>query len=510
GPAPSFPSPPEPVLKWISLLGALALVGGSSFYLLVAAPALRRFEEVAQGVAQRVRILQGAAVLVVVVSEAARLLVQASTLYEIPASQAFGLPALKVLTETEWGALVAGRVALMALIAAIMAVSAFSSRRSAASDTGWWPTLGIGALALATFSLSSHGFALDGLQVEGTVTDYLHLMAAAIWVGGLLHLLLGFPFLASLHPLDRQEALPALITRFSRVAGPSVGVLIVTGLYSAWAMAGSVLPAYTQTPYGQALLAKIALVALVLLLAAANLLLISPHLGYGSAWRWLRRLLLGEVLLAGLALLAAGYLTTMEPARPVAAREGLGQAQALFLHAEAGDKHLSIRIEPGQVGDNSLFILVDDREYNPVNDADVTLQLADAAADLQIEDLSTLRSGEGEYSVEAVPLDVAGQWRLDLTVRRPGSFDARTSLEFEVASAVPPDPSYIPTNTGRVWFGVELLTLGLLFQGTGFRLGAGRSRVGFMVLLVASAMAISGLFYLATGLFTGAGGTTGP
>ncbi|MDP2659764.1 MAG: copper resistance protein CopC, partial [Dehalococcoidia bacterium] len=40
GPAPSFPSPPEPVLKWISLLGALALVGGSSFYLLVAAPAL--------------------------------------------------------------------------------------------------------------------------------------------------------------------------------------------------------------------------------------------------------------------------------------------------------------------------------------------------------------------------------------------------------------------------------------------------------------------------------------
>ncbi len=505
----SFPSPPAPALKWISLLAALALVGGSGFYLLVAAPALRRFEAVASGIARRARILQWVAIPVVVVSDLGRLVLQTSTVLEIPASQAFGLPALRVLTETAWGGLLAVRVALMALAAAIMAATAFSSRRGAATDTGWRPTLVIGMLALATFSLSSHGFALGGLQVEGTVTDYLHLVAATIWVGGLLHLLLGFPLLASLHPLDRQEALPALITRFSRVAGPSVGVLIITGLYSAWAMAGAVLPAYTQTPYGQALLAKMSVVAIALALAALNLFVISPRLGYGSAWRWLRRLVLGEVLLTGLALLAGGYMATLEPARPVAAREGLGQEMALLLHADAGDKHLRIRVEPGHVGENSVFVLVDDREYRPVNDADVSLRLTEEAADLQIEDLTTERSGDGEYSVEAVPLDVSGQWRLDIAVRRPGSFDAMTSVLFDLGSALPADPSYIPTNTGRQWFGLELLLLGLLFQVTGFRFGVWRSRAGFLVLWAAGAMAVSGLVYLAIGVLTGDGGATG-
>lgn len=500
---PLFQSPLEPFLRWLSVLGALALVGGFSFFLLVTAPALLSHQEVARRLAGRVHAVQWAAAAALVIVEAGRLLLQASTLYEIPLNQTPGSPAFRVMQDTQWGRLWLWRIALLGITAAVMAMPSLTTGRMVKKNARQWLALVTGAAMLVTFSLSSHGSALSGLRVPGTITDYLHLLAAAFWVGGLVHLLLGLPILQALRPKDRRRVLQAFVPRFSTVAGLSVGVLVITGVYSAWAMAGTLIPAYTQTAYGLSLLAKIALVVPLLVLAALNFAWVRPHLSQGTAGEWLHKLVLGEVVLAVLLLLAVGFLTTLEPARPVAAREGLGQQEAQFFHAVAEDKHISIRIEPGRAGPNRFAISVSDQSGNPVNNADVSLRLAYTEADLGPNEVSASSLGGGEYSLEDAPLSIAGLWRLELTVRSRGSFDARTAVLFEVAASTRADSGAVPPTTGQLLFGVELLVLGFLFQGAGLRLGGWRSRAGVAAMSLGTAAAIFGIFLMASSAGTG-------
>ena len=57
---------------------------------------------------------------------------------------------------------------------------------------------------MATLSTTSHGAATPGIELAATVTDYIHLMAAAFWVGGLFGLALVLPSF-SLIPLREMS-----------------------------------------------------------------------------------------------------------------------------------------------------------------------------------------------------------------------------------------------------------------------------------------------------------------
>ncbi|MCI3226061.1 copper resistance CopC/CopD family protein, partial [Streptomyces sp. NP-1717] len=139
--------------------------------------------------------------------------------------------------------------------------------------------LGLGGTVVAagiagTWALSEH--ASTGIQTGLAMPlDVLHLLAVAAWLGGLVSLL------TALHRTPDIER--AAVRRFSRIAFTSVVVLAVTGLYQAWRQVGS-WSALTDTSYGQLLLAKVALIAVLL----------------GAAWfsrRWTG--LLGERTTAG-------------------------------------------------------------------------------------------------------------------------------------------------------------------------------------------------------------------
>ncbi|MFF3513928.1 copper resistance CopC/CopD family protein [Streptomyces sp. NPDC002573] len=109
-----------------------------------------------------------------------------------------------------------------------------------------------------TWAVSEHASA--GIQVPVAMTSaVLHLLAMAVWLGGLA---------ALLTLLYREpEELPArAVARFSRLAFAAVAVLVATGVYQSWRGLGS-LDALTSTVYGRLLTAK--LVAVVLLLTAA-------------------------------------------------------------------------------------------------------------------------------------------------------------------------------------------------------------------------------------------------
>lgn len=474
---PSWPSPLEPLARWLSLLGALALVGGFSFFLAVAAPALRNYEEIGNKLARRIGVCQWAAAGTLALAEIGRLLVQASTLYDIPVWQAAGIPAARVLADSEWGHVWLWRMALLGVIAVVMVLAASPAR---GRDRGgfWWLSLAVGAGVLFTFSLNSHGVALPELWAAGVVNDYLHLAAATFWVGGLVHLVLTVPILKDVPDEDRRAILSSLVPQFSRAAALSVGVLIITGLYSAWAMAGTVLAAYNQTAYGISLLVKLALVVPLLVLAAINLLWVRPRLAHPLAAKWLRRVVLGEVVLALLVLVPVGLLTGLEPARLVAAREGLGQPGAQFLHATTTDRHISVVMEPGTVGQNRLLISVTDPRGNPLDNADVNVRLVSSGADIGPTELAAVAQGSGNYLVEEVELDIAGTWRLETTIRSAGAFDVRAAISFDVGNDVPVEALGVTPAMGRALFGVEMVFLGFLFEATASSIGGWKKRTG--------------------------------
>ncbi|MEU8866575.1 copper resistance CopC/CopD family protein [Streptomyces umbrinus] len=119
---------------------------------------------------------------------------------------------------------------------------------------------GVLAVGLAgTWAAAEHASA--GIQVPLAMTSsMLHLLAMAVWLGGLA---------ALLTTLHRSEALlsAASVARFSRLAFASVAVLVLTGVYQSWRGLGS-WDAVFDTSYGRILVVKVC--AVVLLLAAAG------------------------------------------------------------------------------------------------------------------------------------------------------------------------------------------------------------------------------------------------
>ncbi|MDX3637964.1 copper resistance CopC/CopD family protein [Streptomyces sp. MB09-02B] len=108
----------------------------------------------------------------------------------------------------------------------------------------------------ASWAMAEH--ASTGIQTGISMPlDVLHLLAVAAWLGGLATLLVAL-FRA---PVDAQIDTGA-VRRFSRLAFGSVLVLTATGIYQSWRQVGS-WSALTGTSYGQLLLVKIGLVAVL-------------------------------------------------------------------------------------------------------------------------------------------------------------------------------------------------------------------------------------------------------
>ncbi|NEV89300.1 copper resistance protein CopC/CopD [Streptomyces tendae] len=118
------------------------------------------------------------------------------------------------------------------------------------------------AVGLAlTWAAAEHASA--GIQVPVAMTSsVLHLLATAVWLGGLVALLTTLR-------ASRPAPDAATVVRFSRTAFAAVTVLVVTGVYQSWRGLGS-WEALTGSTYGRLLLAKVVLVAVLLAVAAVS------------------------------------------------------------------------------------------------------------------------------------------------------------------------------------------------------------------------------------------------
>ncbi|MEU9980336.1 copper resistance protein CopC [Streptomyces sp. NPDC050856] len=251
--------------RYASYAGFVLLVGGAAFVL----ACWRR------GAA--VRPLQQLVVrgwLTLTAATLALLLLRAPYTGSGELGDAFDLGALRSVLETKTGAALTSRLLLLGAAALFVAVlfGAYARRGDDEDprDLTFGLAVGGGVVATgiaATWALSEH--ASTGVQPGVAMpVDILHLLAMAAWLGGLAALLVA---------LYREPSIEgSAVRRFSRVAFGSVLVLAATGVYQSWRQVGS-LSALTGTSYGRLLLAKVALVAVLV----------------GVAWasrRWTRRL----------------------------------------------------------------------------------------------------------------------------------------------------------------------------------------------------------------------------
>jgi copper transport protein len=509
--SPLFQSVRAPVLRWLVLLSALAVVGGLGFVLLVFRALLTQRAthdsvrlvgaQVIAHTVQSIWIAMG----VLLVASVGDLLDHTAVAAELPLSQALGHPLAVVLTSTDWGHLWLGRVGVLVLMAAVLGVPLPPKKLADETWDAWphrilWATA-LGGALLLTLSLASHGAATLEIRAAAVCADYLHVLAAAFWGGSLFHFALSLSQdLWSVSPEVRRAVLVALVPRFSLLASLCVGTMLITGGYNAWAQV-TVLPAL-RTPYGVTLLVKLALVLPLLGLGALNLLWVRPQLArQDRAGHWLHRTVTVEALLLVLILGAVGILTSLEPARQVAAQQGIAPERPLTFQDTVEGVRITLAVAPGRVGPNSVVVALTDRRGVPVRNASqVELRLSALEAEVGERTAYASARGDGTYVLNDALLSLMGQWQIQMVVRRPDAFDTRTAFRFAIlAGSASKSATITPTRgTGTLLWGGALLLLGGLFVATSLPLGGARTSTGRLVVGLGAVCGVVALVFLAT------------
>jgi putative copper resistance protein D len=216
-----------------------------------------------------------------------------------------------VANETQFGRVAEIRCVLAVVLVGCLALDGFPSARGLALAM----SLGL----IAAIAWTGHaGSTVGEMGFLHLSADALHLVAAAVWIGGLASLVM----LLSVARRDQTNAGMSFAReatqRFSTVGIAIVVTVFATGLVNAWILVGSV-HALIATGYGQLLMLKVALFAVMLLFAAANRFWLTPRLALSSASKIevLRQLVRNSTIEIALALMIfaiVGVLGTLHPA----------------------------------------------------------------------------------------------------------------------------------------------------------------------------------------------------
>ncbi|MFH9394159.1 copper resistance CopC/CopD family protein [Streptomyces sp. NPDC017556] len=423
-------------------------------------------------------------------------------------ADAFDLAGLQSVLDTKPGAALVSRLLLLGAAALFIAVlfGTYARREDEREkkDLTFGLAVGGGVVAAgiaATWAMSEH--ASTGIQASIAMpVDVLHLLAVAAWLGGLASLLVAL--------YRTPDIGSAAVRRFSAVAFGSVVVLAATGIYQSWRQVGS-WSALTGTRYGQLLILKVALIAVLLAVAwfsrrwtgrltdtavassgaeeegaatepgdaapapapatsaeapsaafqaseasgasdaseasdedidperAAQLARQRAVLTATEKKRvrdadpersGLRRSVLAEAAVAVVLLAVTTMLTSTEPGRTE--EEAAAGATTATAPAAGGPVNLSmpfdtggengkgtvrIDIDPGRTGSNDLHVWIDGSDGEPMDVPELKVALTLESKDIGPLPVVPDRLAEGHWTASGVQIPMAGDWKVDVTVR---------------------------------------------------------------------------------------------
>jgi copper transport protein len=246
--------PIEAGAKGLLLVGVVGLIGIPATAAVAAGPVFARERGSERAALDRrvARLLVGVAVLTLA-SALVLGLVRATSLGPL------SVDTVSQFVETPLGqAWLAQLVVATLIVAAVVTVARRGAHRPSLAATF------VGALALAeTAAWTSHSAtAIDRLQ--GTVVDFVHIVGAGLWIGGLAVLALAVvPAAREVASTDRAALVADTIRRFSVLALGGVTLVVATGfVLASWHVPEA--DGLTDTTYGLILVAKLAFIAVAL------------------------------------------------------------------------------------------------------------------------------------------------------------------------------------------------------------------------------------------------------
>ena len=323
--------------------------------------------------------------------------------------------------------------------------------------------------AILAHVAAGHAAARGDLAWAKVVSQWLHVVAVGVWLGGLAALLLGVR--------GKPSVLKAAaVRRFSAVAAFALAAVATTGLVRALNEVGGWSELFT-TGYGQLVLVKVVLIGALAALGGINRWRNVPRAE--KTLRGLRRVSSGELVLAIGALTAAAVLATLVPpaqvpaaVRPPAALTATGSDFATSVRAR-------LEVDPAVPGANRFDLRVTDFDTGePVEAQRVSLTFSFLGGAEVADSRLELRSqGDGRFGATGSNLSIGGPWEVTVLVQQ-GSDSVEVALHVATLCQALEIPGEPPLPTSYI---VEVPEAGSV-EGYLIPLGGGEAEAHFTFL----------------------------
>jgi copper transport protein len=334
----------------------------------------------------------------------------------------------------------------------------------------WCLSLVIGAQAI-----TSHAAGSLVMPWVGVAMHWLHSLATAFWVGGIVVLVWVLPI--ALQPYTgelRQQALLRVMNRMSRLLIGVLIVVITTGIYNStnWFFA----PQDLQSTYGSALGLKLLLVGLLVAMGALHHVALRPHLlihvqtrlpaSFINGAKQFANSLRLEAIIAMLALISASLLSSTPIPQPSFLQSNIPpQTQTMRVN----DYEVTLTITPGGVGLNTYDVVVV-KDNLSVEDVRVNVQFSNPQRD-QRGNLEAAQSlGEGLYVTSGTDITALGEWWTSIDVLDAENGVTRVAFAWQIGT-----DSTIITSLAPSWLGIVsafgvVFGLGVVLYPSAYRL----------------------------------------
>lgn len=312
----------------------------------------------------------------------------------------------------------------------------------------------LGSMLCIAIAMSSHAAAVNAnILAEAVLIDWFHLIAASLWVGGMLYIAtIYLPILRKKPIAERVQSIITLLAHFSPLAITGVVLMAITGPFSATIHLNS-WEQLISTAYGRALSVKIALVGVLLITSAIHVLFLRPRLAkeykkyiyahQGVTFNQAQQIKLREgrmtkrvnrltnILrwepLAGVAIVAcvglmnvfAGTLTPI--AAPQQQQPATNAASAYNTTVQTTDHAFTVKlnINPNRFGTNLFTVtVIDNSTGKPTTNVGVSVYTQMLDMDMGTDNVNLLPDGKGHFSAPG-DLSMSGNWAIRVQIRAP-------------------------------------------------------------------------------------------
>lgn len=312
----------------------------------------------------------------------------------------------------------------------------------------------LGSMLCIAIAMSGHASAVDAnISLGVALVDWFHLIAASLWVGGMMYVAtIYLPILGRKPLVERVQSLLRVLPYYSSLAITGIVVVAITGPLSATAHLSAWQQLFTSA-YGRALAVKVVLVGALLITSAMHMFFLRPRLAKeykkyiyakgGVTFNQAQQVKFRE----GRLMQRAGRLTTVlrwEPLLGVAVIACVGlmnvfvgtsaptsvtqpqkpatvASTAYNTTAQTADHAyvIKLNINPNRFGTNIFTVtVIDNQTGKQTTNVGVTIFTTMLDMDMGTDSVSLQSDGKGHFSAVG-DFAMSGDWQIRVQVRSP-------------------------------------------------------------------------------------------